>query len=95
MAVNNEPFYCVKMAYNVLREFGVEGYSSAVAANMVYYHGYCPTYHYLAQVVSLMKYEFRQGNALNFCLTQFQPVSCWTKFYYKARLRVGSSRGLR
>ena len=21
MAVNNEPFYCVKMAYNVLREF--------------------------------------------------------------------------
>ena len=95
MAVNNEPFYCVKMAYNVLREFGVEGYSSIVAANMVYYHRYCPTYHYLAQVVSLMENEFRRGNAMNFCLTQFQPVSCWNKCYYKVRLRVGSSRELR
>ena len=96
IAVYNEPFYCVKMADNVLREFQDEGYSSTVAANMVnyHYHGYCFTYHYLAQVVSLRKYEFRHGNALNFCLTQFQPVSCWTKFYYKVRLRVSSSIGL-
>ena len=45
MAVYNEPFYCVKikMADNVLREFQDEEYSSTVAANMVNYHGYCPT----------------------------------------------------
>ena len=35
------------------------------------------------------------GNAMNFCLTQFQPVSCWTKFYHIGILRVSSCIGVR
>ena len=43
MAEYTGPFYCFKMAYDVLREFQYEGYPCTVAANRVSCHEYYPT----------------------------------------------------